>query len=302
MQPAPPNFATIATGATGHIMFRISTASTLFALALFSGVALASDEVTECDRQAAHKLDPERMTTGVAINDVIPRRAISACEEAIAAHPDEPRFHYQLGRAFTAANRDPEAVAAFEKAALAGYPMAAYNLGIMAKERGEYDKAIEYQQAALAAGIDGAQQELDGLIFTGEGFSNPAFFDAIYHGRLSGAGNAVLYASAFLNLFNNTPGCQKVATNGITVRAAQAAQGAAFGQMFNAMRNAERDGTFEGAASGGYKAGQDLAAGFAMQVGSVQDDANLFYTRYDCNTPIAVQFFDHLGDWVLDLD
>lgn len=263
-----------------------------------SAMAAGADQPTECDTLAAHKSDPDRMAAGVDMDSIVPRLAIAACEAALAQYPDDPRFHYLLGRAFLAASRTADSIAQFQRAAEAGYAMANYNLGLAYEEAGDYDEAAKYMKLAVDSGIAPARDALAGLVFTGEGFSSPGFFEAIYNGEINSNRSAVLYVSTFLQIFNNTAGCQAVAGSNVTVRAAQLAQKSMFGQMLGALSSAGGDGTFEGAASAGARAGQDFTASLATQVDRVQDDANLFYTRYDCDTPIAKQFFGNLADWV----
>lgn len=275
------------------------TAAAFIALAVSCPLAAtaAVTDTNECDIQAANPGDIDRLAPGAPMDSIVPRRAVEACEKAVADYPDEPRFFYQLGRAYQASNRMEQATQAYQRAADLGYPMAFYNLGIRAKERGDTAAAIAYQKEASARGVKQAETELAGLIFTGDGFSSPAFFQAVYDGTLNGSRNSAIYAAEFVGLFNNTPGCQQVATYGILNRLVQVAKGAFLGEMINALGNAPRDGTFEGAARGGMQAGQQLAQSFALRADKAQSDANLFYTRYDCNTPIARQFFKNLGNW-----
>jgi TPR repeat protein len=57
-------------------------------------------QVTECDRLAAHPSDPDKLTEGVVTPVVMQalKPAIAACEQAVAADPENPRLNYQLGR------------------------------------------------------------------------------------------------------------------------------------------------------------------------------------------------------------
>jgi hypothetical protein len=61
-------------------------------------IVAAQNQVTECDRLAAHPSDPDKLTEGVATQDVKLDRAIAACQMAVAADPNNARLNYQLGR------------------------------------------------------------------------------------------------------------------------------------------------------------------------------------------------------------
>jgi tetratricopeptide (TPR) repeat protein len=71
----------------------------LFVLMLAFAPVCFAEEITECDRAAAHPSDPDHVGTGLDSNDVVTHVAIPACKKAMAADPANPRFHYQLGRA-----------------------------------------------------------------------------------------------------------------------------------------------------------------------------------------------------------
>ena len=60
--------------------------------------AQAQGLVTDCDRLAAHPLDPDKITPGVSTSQVDRLAGIAACREAVAADPDNPRLIYSLGR------------------------------------------------------------------------------------------------------------------------------------------------------------------------------------------------------------
>jgi len=76
----------------------------LVSLLLVAGptAAFAGDAGRRCDQLAAHPADPTRdaAIVGVATGEIDVEAAIAACRAAIAAVSAEPRFHYQLGRAF----------------------------------------------------------------------------------------------------------------------------------------------------------------------------------------------------------
>lgn len=68
---------------------------------------------------------------GVEFDAIKPARAIVACEEALAAEPDHPRFLHNLGRAFDAATDYGKAVEYYRKSSDRGYIPAFSTLGVM---------------------------------------------------------------------------------------------------------------------------------------------------------------------------
>jgi len=125
-----------------------------------SAVAADSYPGAACDRLAANPLDPRKPKhlPGVAFGVVKAVSAVSACQAAMQAAPDEPRFAYQLWRALYRADRRNEATDHLRAAAEKGYPIAQYDLGRL-YETGETDSDIVkdevealrlYRQAAEA--------------------------------------------------------------------------------------------------------------------------------------------------------
>jgi TPR repeat protein len=82
------------------------------------------EQATECDRLTAHPYDPGRVAPGVPFKSIDSEVAIPACEAALKADPGISRYQYELGRALAAADRESEALSAFQRAADRGYPMA----------------------------------------------------------------------------------------------------------------------------------------------------------------------------------
>lgn len=91
--------------------------------------ASAPAPVTACDTLAAGPDDPDRVAPGVYRSSV-PEEAIEACREAVAAYPEEARFHLQLGHALLDNDRPYSAVAEFRTAADLGSRHAHVRLGI----------------------------------------------------------------------------------------------------------------------------------------------------------------------------
>jgi len=59
--------------------------------------------VTKCDRLTSHSEDPLRIAAGVPFDSIDAPTALSACNEAVKDHPDEPRYLYLRGRAYARA-------------------------------------------------------------------------------------------------------------------------------------------------------------------------------------------------------
>lgn len=99
-------------------------------LAVISGPVLSSDdEVTECDRLAAHGSDPERIAPGVSQSGMAKAAAIAACIAALEIAPDNRRLQYQLGRAYFYSGRTDDAMPHLVKSAEAGHMQAQFVLG-----------------------------------------------------------------------------------------------------------------------------------------------------------------------------
>jgi TPR repeat protein len=94
-----------------------------------SGPALAADEITECDRLAAHGSDPERIAPAVSESGMDKAAAQSACEAAVAKDPTNRRLRYQLGRAYFYDGKFDKGMPHLELAAKAGSQQAQFVLG-----------------------------------------------------------------------------------------------------------------------------------------------------------------------------
>jgi hypothetical protein len=261
--------------------------------------------VHQADELAAHPSDPDRMAKGVVMEDIIPRLALTACEQAVAAYPDEARFRYQLGRALEASGRQAEAFAAFEQAAGMGHRMAHYNLGIAyANGQGtpaDAAKAREQFNKAMELGVSAAGEWMAYYVFSSEGFSHPAFFQAIYEGNYADINadptDMATYLTTFIEPFTKTEGCGMVISRASFTKMSQHAQMAVLGKMLGSMANARNDhasGDFVGAGVAGYRAGEKFNVDIAAMVDKGHDDAQLFYERYGCDSPIAQTFFQNV--------
>ena len=59
----------------------------------------------DCDHLAAHPFDPDAVAKGVFYADLDADKVIAACQDAIAAYPQEARFYTQLTRGLHKAGR-----------------------------------------------------------------------------------------------------------------------------------------------------------------------------------------------------
>ena len=104
----------------------------LSALALLMAAPVAEPVgVTECDRLIAHPDDPDRVADGVSRKDADLPAAVEACEEAVAADPENPRLNYQLARALGYSGRGSEALPFRAKAVEGDYPQALFVVGFI---------------------------------------------------------------------------------------------------------------------------------------------------------------------------
>jgi TPR repeat protein len=85
--------------------------------------------VTDCDRLAGHKLDPDGVVAGVSRSAMDMAAAEKACRAAVAAYPAHARSNYQLGRVLYYDGRAEESLPYLRRSAEAGYPQAIFVLG-----------------------------------------------------------------------------------------------------------------------------------------------------------------------------
>jgi hypothetical protein len=90
-----------------------------------------SQTVTECDRLAAHPDDPHRVAPGVSQTQVDLARAVTACREAVARDPQNPRLNYQYARVLGYSGRGAEGLANRQAAVAADYPQALFVIGFI---------------------------------------------------------------------------------------------------------------------------------------------------------------------------
>jgi hypothetical protein len=88
--------------------------------------------ITPCDRLAAHPSDPDKLLPGVSQAELLAAGAdlaIKACEEAVAADPQNPRLNYQLARSLGYSGRGNEAQVYRDRAVAGDYPQALFVVG-----------------------------------------------------------------------------------------------------------------------------------------------------------------------------
>lgn len=93
-----------------------------------------SSTITACDRLAAHPSDPDKLLPGVTQAAFLAAGAdlaITACTEAVASDPDNPRLNYQLARSLGYAGRGNEAQRYRDKAVAGDYPQALFVVGFV---------------------------------------------------------------------------------------------------------------------------------------------------------------------------
>jgi predicted Zn-dependent protease len=91
--------------------------------------ACAAEEITECDKLAAHGSDPERVAPAVSESGMNKAAAQAACEAAVAKDPNNRRLRYQLGRAYFYDGKFDKGMPHLEFAANAGSQQAQFVLG-----------------------------------------------------------------------------------------------------------------------------------------------------------------------------
>ncbi len=127
--------------------------------------ATPSAPVHPCDELAANPLDPQRRKPGVSQREIKGKAAVNACEDAIAVHPDEARFQFQLARAYRALDRFEEAVAWYRRAADQGYAGAQNSLGVMYMRglgvRQSCNEAVRWYGLAAAQGYAVAERNIE---------------------------------------------------------------------------------------------------------------------------------------------
>jgi hypothetical protein len=134
------------------------------------------------------------------------------------------------------------------------------------------------------------------LIFPTEGYSNPAFFRAIYEGRTQGmrVSQVGYYLTAFFSMFTNAEDdaaeCRNVVSKTTLLRIGGAGSADALKQVLGGLVQAHRQGD-------GISAGFETFGGMMLSEASAKADAQLFYDRHGCQSPVANRFFSNISDF-----
>ena len=131
-------------------------------ISVFLAHSVRAQGINECDVQAAHPSDPGHIGAGRKSKEVLLQLAIPACREAVMSDPENPRFHYQLGRALVywadVNNRDvSEGLEHLKHAADSGYTQAMFVLGLMYKRQPDNCAAEPLTKAAADKGLKAAR-------------------------------------------------------------------------------------------------------------------------------------------------
>lgn len=129
--------------------------------------------VNKCDELAAEPFDIQGVSEGVLPNEIAMPAAKEACRQAVAQHPDIPRFKYEYGRTLYAEGDFSGAVGQFQAAYDEGHVRAGYMLGRFRQlgvgvER-DPAKAIPYFEAGTKKGDPYAQYSLAKALIAGNG-------------------------------------------------------------------------------------------------------------------------------------
>ncbi len=90
-----------------------------------------SQEVTECDLQTSHGLDPFHVAPPVSRSTMDFEKAQAACEAAVKLDPENPRLNYQLGRVYGYSGQWEKAMPYRLKAVEAEYPQSLFVIGYL---------------------------------------------------------------------------------------------------------------------------------------------------------------------------
>lgn len=110
-----------------------------------------TETAARCDRLAGDRSDPQSTSEArtLRLEQIPTNEAIEACDAAVAAHPDEARLAYQLGRAVETSGDIDRALDLYRQALELGSAAAANNLGRLAEDNGDLvDAASHFAKAA----------------------------------------------------------------------------------------------------------------------------------------------------------
>jgi len=151
------------------------------------------NDVTRCDEAAAHPEDRQRVVQkGVHDDEILSGPAVKACDEAVYAHPEVARFHFQFGRALAAEGMLDEAAESFIQAwemkhcAAGAYLADAYLNGIIEVNDSEdsEETAKDLYQKSAECGFAPAQEAYNRLTFDPSDYNTPTAMEALYNGDI----------------------------------------------------------------------------------------------------------------------
>ncbi|RTL67093.1 MAG: hypothetical protein EKK42_15040 [Pseudonocardiaceae bacterium] len=128
-------------------------------------------EAKLCDQYSS--ADDKNGRTRVPLEKIDVEKAMSLCENAVSAYPNEPRYAFQLGRVFQKTGDLRTAIEYYQKAADQGYAYAQYDLAaiVLGKGGGNIEKdtpsALKYLTLAAEQNFIPAQNML-GLVYDDE--------------------------------------------------------------------------------------------------------------------------------------
>jgi hypothetical protein len=138
--------------------------------------------------------------------------------------------------------------------------------------------------------------------FPAQGYSNPAFFRAIYDGETQGmkVSQVGFYLTAFIKMFTNSDiaECQNVVSYETLFRIAGAGSMNVLQQIFGGLAQAHQGGGSRDDMFGqGFAAGAGTFGGMMLDQASAETDAQTFYDRHGCDSPVANRFFGNITDF-----
>lgn len=238
------------------------------------------DLVTECDMLAAHPEDPQRMADGVSDDDIVPRLAIMACEDAIASDPEEPRYAFQLGRALLAMGRKEKAREQFEQAAKARYAAAEayigdlYQFGHAVPQ--DSKKALEHYRKAIAGEFKIAETQIEQLTFDRSQYVSSAIGDLFMADfqRVTTQSDKLLRNYLHNFVLATMKECESYLTPKSVVNF--------YLYRFPTDYNPDDD-----------------SIGVAIQTSVGEFDAEIFVRRHGCDGPVAKQLFGNINKFFI---
>ena len=142
------------------------------------------------------------------------------------------------------------------------------------------------------------EETISQVTFPTEGYSNPTFFRKIYEGRTQDmqVSQVGVYLTAFLSMFTNADegasGCRNVVGEAALLRIAGAGSAEMLDKVMGGFARAHRQGD-------GFRAGVSTFGGMLLNETSAKADAQLFYNRHGCQSPVASRFFGNISDFAM---